>query len=56
MTRNKVLQISSFIMLALGIIMILLGAFSSAKLLLPPLITGIGFLITAWVFNKLSES
>lgn len=47
MNKNLLLTVSSIIMLALGGLMVYLGA---SKNLLPPTITGIGFLVIAFVF------
>ncbi len=43
--------IPAIILIILGIIMIYLGA-SGPKLILPPIITGLGFFVIAWAFIK----
>lgn len=55
MKRNSVLTISMLLMLVLGIIIIILGFTAGSKVLIPPIITGIGFIIIAWVFEALKE-
>jgi len=55
MTRNKVLTVSIIIMVILAIIMIVLGFMGGPKIMLPPIITGIGFLVVAWTFSTLRE-
>jgi hypothetical protein len=55
MKRNNILKISASIMVILGIVIITLGFTSAPRVLIPPVITGIGFLIIAWVFAILKE-
>lgn len=55
MKRNNVLNISGLLMIILGIIMIVLGTNAGPKVLMPPIVTGIGFMIIAWVFMMLKE-
>lgn len=43
-------KIASIILLMLGLYMIYLGGIKAPKLMLPPVISGIGFLIIALVF------
>lgn len=51
--NNKLLTISSVLLILLGIAMIVIGVWG--KLILPPIITGIGFFIIAVVFLNLRE-
>lgn len=51
--KNNVLLLAFWIMIILGMIMVYLGGFYAPKLMLPPIITGIGFLVIAWVFRSL---
>ncbi len=46
-------MVAAVLLVILGIVMIYLGAFSGLKLLLPPVITGIGFFVIAWAFIKM---
>jgi len=50
MNKNLLLSFSSIVLVALGAVMIYLGV---NKNLLPPTITGIGFIIIAFVFLSL---
>jgi len=45
-------QTVAYILLILGVIMIYLGGFYAPKVILPPIITGIGFFAIALVFLK----
>jgi hypothetical protein len=42
-------------MVILAIVMIVLGFRAGPKIMLPPIITGIGFIVIAWVFSVLKE-
>ncbi|MEO8416979.1 MAG: hypothetical protein ABI472_25170 [Ginsengibacter sp.] len=53
-TRNS-LVIAAVLLVILGIIMIYLGSLSGPKLLLPPVITGVGFFVIAWAFIKMRK-
>jgi len=55
MNKNKLLSISAVILILLGLIMIYIGGFYAPKVMLPPIITGIGFFVIAWVFNALKN-
>ena len=55
MKRNTVLGTAQFLLVILGILMILIGTIFSNKFLLPPIITGIGFIIIAWAFKSLKR-
>lgn len=55
MDKNKVLSISAGLLLVLGIAMIYIGGFYTPKVLLPPIITGIGFFVLGWALNALRE-
>jgi hypothetical protein len=55
MNKNKVFTISAILLVILGIIMIYIGGFYAPKVILPPIITGVGFFIIAWVFNALKS-
>ncbi|MEP6844961.1 MAG: hypothetical protein ABI861_03130 [Panacibacter sp.] len=52
MEKRNGLIAAAVILIILGIVMIYLGAFHAPKLLLPPVITGIGFFVIAWAFIK----
>jgi len=55
MDKNKTLNAASILLIILGIIMIYIGGFYAPKIMLPPIITGIGFFIIAWVFRILKK-
>ncbi|NEU08038.1 hypothetical protein GZH53_06905 [Flavihumibacter sp. R14] len=55
MTRNNVLTVSTIVMIILALIMIFLGFRSGPKILYPPVITGIGFIVIAWVLSVLKD-
>ncbi len=42
----------AYLLLALGVVMIYLGGFKAPKVILPPIITGIGFFAIALTFLK----
>lgn len=48
--NNNTLKISAIILVLLGISMIYIGGFYGSQVILPPIITGIGFFVIAWVF------
>ena len=55
MDKNNVLTISSLLLVILGIAMIYIGGFYAPKVMLPPIITGVGFFILAWVLKVLRD-
>ena len=55
MNKNSMFSVASILLLILGIVMIYLGGFYAPKVILPPIITGIGFFIIAWVFTILKK-
>ncbi len=55
MNKNNALSIASILLIVLGIAMIYIGGFYAPKVMLPPIITGIGFFIITWVLNALKE-
>jgi len=55
MDKNKVLSISAIVLIILGIAMIYIGGFYAPKVMLPPIITGVGFFIIAWAMNALKK-
>lgn len=55
MDKNRILTISSVLLIILGIAMIYIGGFYAPKIMLPPIITGIGFFIIAWSLNALKK-
>jgi len=55
MERNNVLNVSAVILILLGVIMIVLGLNTGPKILIPPIVTGIGFMVIAWTLMMLKE-
>ncbi len=55
MDKNRTLSIASISLIILGIVMIYIGGFYAPKVMLPPIITGVGFFIIAWVFHTLKK-
>jgi hypothetical protein len=55
MNKNKVLTIAGIVLFLLGIIMVYIGGFYAPKIMLPPIITGLGFFIISWVFLALKK-
>ena len=53
MKRNNVLYFSALILFILAILMVYLGYTTGPKVLLPPVVTGIGFMVIAGVFISL---
>jgi hypothetical protein len=55
MDKNKVLSITAVLLVILGIAMIYLGGFYAPKVMLPPIISGVGFFLIAWALNALKD-
>jgi hypothetical protein len=55
MGKNKTLTIALWILIVLGIAMVYLGGFYGSKVILPPVITGIGFFTIAWALAVLRK-
>jgi len=55
MDKNTILIISTILLIILGIAMIYIGGFYAPKMMLPPIITGVGFFIIAWALNALKK-
>ncbi len=55
MDKNKIFTIAGIILALLGIAMIYIGAFYAPKIMLPPIITGIGFFVISWVLLALKK-
>ncbi|WP_370478045.1 hypothetical protein [Tamlana flava] len=55
MYKSKILAIAAILLIVLGIFMIYLGGFYAPKIMLPPIITGIGFFLIAWALNALKD-
>jgi hypothetical protein len=55
MNSNNTLTISAILLAILAIAMIYIGGFYAPKVMLPPIITGVGFFIIAKVFLSLRK-
>ncbi|MCK5638519.1 MAG: hypothetical protein KAH67_07390 [Flavobacteriaceae bacterium] len=55
MSKFQAIDIASILLIALGIVLIYIGGFYAPKVMLPPIITGIGFFVIAWVFQILKK-
>ena len=55
MNKNNVLVLGSLLLFILGITIIILAFRSGPKVLIPPVITGLGFFVIAWIFMALRE-
>jgi len=55
MKKNNVLSIATIVLIILGIVMIYIGGFYAPKVMLPPIITGLGFFVIAWVLTALKK-
>ena len=55
MDKNKVLSTTALLLVVLGILMIYIGGFYGPKMILPPIITGIGFFLIAWALHALKD-
>ena len=55
MNKNSTLTIAQILLVVLGIAMILIGAVFTPKLMVPPIITGVGFFVIAWAFSVLKK-
>ena len=48
--NSNTVRLAAISLVILGIVMIYIGGFYGTNVMLPPIITGIGFFIIAWVF------
>ncbi len=55
MSKNSILTTVQIILVILGIVMIYIGVIFAPKIMLPPIITGIGFFAITWAFSALKE-
>jgi hypothetical protein len=56
MSKNKILSITAILLAVLGITMIYLGGFHAPKVMLPPILSGIGFILIAWALNTIKNN
>jgi len=55
MNKQSILTVGALLLFVFGAVMIYLGAIKPDKILLPPLISGLGFWTIAWVFNGIRK-
>ena len=55
MSKSTVLTLSALLLIVLGIAMIYFGGFYAPKVMIPPIITGVGFFVIAWALNALKK-
>lgn len=55
MDKNKILITAATLLIVLGIAMIYLGGFYAPKVMLPPILSGVGFFLIAWALNALKD-
>ena len=55
MNKNKVLSVTSILLILLGAAMIYIGGFYAPKVMLPPVISGFGFILIAWALTALKD-
>ena len=55
MERKKIVNTAVLLLVALGILMIYFGGFYAPKVMIPPILTGLGFFIIAWAFNAVKK-
>lgn len=55
MDKNKILSITAVLLVLMGIGMIYIGGFYAPKVVLPPVISGVGFILIAWALNALKD-
>jgi len=55
MGKNKTLTITAILLVVLGVAMVYIGGFYAPKVMLPPIISGVGFFLIAWALNALKD-
>ncbi|MDX5584480.1 MAG: hypothetical protein QNK20_06035 [Aureibaculum sp.] len=55
MNKYRKIKVSVVLLIILGIAMIYIGAFYGPKIMLPPIITGVGFFVIAWALNTIRK-
>ena len=55
MDKNKILTTVVISLILLGIAMIYIGSIYAPKVMLPPIISGVGFFLIAWALNALKD-
>ena len=55
MDKNKILTTTAVLLVLLGIAMIYIGGFYAPKVMLPPILSGVGFMLIAWALHALKD-
>jgi len=55
MEKRNIVNISIFLLILLGIAMIYFGGFYAPKVMIPPILTGIGFFVIAWALSATNK-
>lgn len=55
MDKNRILSTTAILLIVLGIALIYIGGFYAPEVMLPPIISGIGFLLIAWALHALKD-
>ena len=55
MKKNNILIVVAIILAVLGVVMIYIGGFYRPTMMLPPIITGVGFFAIAWALKALKS-
>jgi len=55
MSKNNVLSTVAILLVIMGIAMIYIGGFHAPKLMLPPVISGVGFILIVWALHALKD-
>jgi len=53
--KDKILRTAAILLVLLGLGMIYIGGFYGPTVMLPPIITGLGFFVIAWALNTLKS-
>ena len=55
MNKYRKIKVSVILLIILGIAMIFIGTFYGPKIMLPPIITGVGFFVISWALNTIRK-
>src|SRR5690606_41788088 len=56
LNKSQILTCAAWTLVVLGLVMIYLGGFHAPQVLLPPIVTGVGFLVIAWALAQLRKA
>jgi len=55
LNKSQILTFAAWTLVVLGLVMIYLGGFHAPQVMLPPIVTGVGFLVIAWALAQLRK-